>query len=91
MVESLETFKNNNSSSRVTNKQVYDLLYELKTEVKVMSEKLDNEIKKIEDHEQRIRKIEETIWRSAWVTSLVTALITACATAVVVAMSTGKL
>lgn len=80
----------NPQSPRVTNKQVYDLLYELKTEVKVMSEKLDNEIKKIEDHETRIRKIEETIWRSAWVTSLVTALITACATAIVVALVTGQ-
>ena len=80
----------NNNAARITNKQVYDLLYELKTEVKVMSEKLDNEIKKIEDHETRIRKIEETIWRSAWVTSLVTALITACATAIVVALVTGQ-
>jgi hypothetical protein len=79
---------NNNTQGRVTNKQVYDLLYELKTEVKVMSQKLDNEIKKIEDHETRIRKIEETIWRSAWITSLVTALITAGATGIVVSVLT---
>jgi hypothetical protein len=85
------TTQNENNTTRVTNKQVYDILYELKTEVKVMSEKLDNQIKKVEDHEVRIRKVEETLWRSAWITSLVTALITACATAIVVAMSTGKL
>jgi hypothetical protein len=75
---------NNTSSSRITNKQVYDILYELKTEVKVMNQKLDSEIKKVEDHEQRIRKIEETIWRSAWATSLITALLTAAATAMIV-------
>jgi hypothetical protein len=80
----------NNSSSRITNKQVYDILYELKTEVKVMSEKLDNEIKKIEDHELRIRKIEEAVWRSAWLTSLITALVTSGATAIVITMLTAK-
>jgi hypothetical protein len=75
---------NNNSSARITNKQVYDILYELKTEVKVMNQKLDNEIKKIDDHEQRIRKIEETVWRSAWATSLITALLTSGVTAAII-------
>lgn len=69
---------------RITNKQVYELLNEIKTEVKLMNQKLDGEIKKIEDHEQRLRKIEETIWRSAWITSLVTALLTASVTAFIV-------
>lgn len=86
----MTTSNNNNNSVRVTNKQVYDLLYELKTEVKVMSEKLDNEIKKIEDHELRIRKIEEAVWRSAWATSLITALVTSGATAIVITMLNGQ-
>jgi hypothetical protein len=81
---------NSQNSGRITNKQVYDILFELKTEVRVMSEKLDNEIKKIEDHENRIRKIEEVIWRSAWITSLVTAVVTAAATGVVITVLTGE-
>lgn len=82
----MATQNNPNNNGRITNKQVYDILYELKTEVKVMSEKLDNEIKKIEDHEIRIRKIEEAIWRSAWTTSLITALVTSGATAIVIGL-----
>lgn len=74
---------------RITNKQVYELLIEVKTEVKLMNQKLDNEIKKIDDHEQRLRKIEETIWRSAWITSVITALVTALATAIVVNLLIG--
>lgn len=84
---------NNQSTSttvRVSTKQLYDLLNEVKTEVKVMSQKLDNEIKKIEDHENRIRKIEETIWRSAWMTSLLSAVITSGATAVVLTVLSSK-
>jgi len=70
----------NENIQRATNKQLLDVLYELKKEVALINQKLDNEIKKndklLADHESRIRKIEETVWRSAWVSSIVTALIT---------------
>lgn len=78
------------SSLRITNKQVYDLLNELSTEVKLINQKLDNEIVKndklIADHELRIRKIEETVWRSAWITSITTAIITSAAGAIIIAV-----
>lgn len=84
-----------NDNSRITNRQVYDLLHELKTEVSIMKHKLDNEITKndrlLQDHESRLRKMEETIWRSAWVSGLISALATAVVGGVLVAIVTGKI
>jgi len=79
------------SSTRITNKDVYDLFSDLKQELALVNQKLDTEIRKNEkittDHEERIRSLEKLVWTSSWISSAVSTVITA----LVVAFLTGKL
>jgi len=79
------------SSTRITNKDVYDLFSDLKQELELVNQKLDTEIKKKKkittDHEERIRSLEKLVWTSSWISSAVSTVITA----LVVAFLTGKL
>lgn len=78
-------------SGRATNKQLLDAIQVLTIKVEVMTNKLDNEIKKtdtvISDHEGRIRNLEKLVWTSSWVSSAVSTVITALA----VMFFTGKI
>ena len=73
----------NTGNVRITNKQIYEGLNNITTSLALHSQKLDlhiqNDKSKLDDHEDRIRKIEETMWRSSWITSFITAIITAVA------------
>lgn len=66
---------------RITNKLIYETLNSLNKTLALHNQKLElhieHEGKTINDHEQRIRKVEELVWRSSWITSIITALITA--------------
>lgn len=81
----------NNNSNRVTNKQIADAIQSLTIRVEVMSAKLDNEITKTEkvitDHETRIRRIEESFWKTAWVPSIITAVLTTTIGGIIVAFA----
>ena len=87
----MATQNNNNSSQRVTNKQLLDAVQGLTTEIQVMKTQLDNEIKKndklIDDHEVRLRSLEKLVWTSSWISSLISTGVTA----VVVAFLTGRI
>jgi endonuclease IV len=77
------TDNNNTGSVRITNKQIYEGLNDVNKTLALNNQKMDLHInhveKKLGDHETRIRKVEESIWRSSWLTSVITAVITAIA------------
>lgn len=80
--------KNNTASVRISNKQIYEGLNDINKTLALHNQKLEihiqNERQKLEDHENRIRKVEETMWRSSWITSVITAIITAFAVGIMV-------
>jgi hypothetical protein len=71
----------NKSTPRITNKQVYDILHEVKTTIAITSHKVDSEINKNEkaiyDHEIRLRKLEENMYKNAWVAGFASSIFTA--------------
>lgn len=73
--------KQNTGSVRISNKQIYEGLNDINKTLALHNQKLEihiqNERQTLEDHENRIRKVEENMWRSSWVTSVLTASITA--------------
>jgi hypothetical protein len=78
----------NDKPLRITNRQVYDILNDVRTDIKLINQKLNTEIAKndnlLADHEARIRKIEETVWRSAWISGLISAVITSAVGAILI-------
>jgi hypothetical protein len=81
------TEKENTGSVRITNKQIYEGLNDIIKTLALHNQRLELHIehvdKKLGDHEKRIRKIEESVWRSSWVTSIITAVITAVVGAII--------
>jgi hypothetical protein len=77
--------KENTGSVRITNKQIYEGLNDVNKTLALNNQKMDLHInyvdKKLTDHENRIRKVEENMWRSSWLTSVITAIITAVSVA----------
>ena len=73
----------NTGSVRITNKQIYEGLNEVNKTLALHNQKMELHTtaveKKLTDHESRIRKVEENMWRSSWITSVITAVITAVA------------
>jgi hypothetical protein len=82
------TDKDNTGSVRITNKQIYEGLNDINKSLALHNQRLElhieHESRKLIDHEDRIRKIEESVWRSSWVTSIITALITAVVGAAII-------
>lgn len=80
--------ENTTGSVRITNKQIYEGLNDVNKTLALNNQKMDLHIKhvdrKLGDHETRIRKVEESMWRSSWVTSVITAIITALAVAIII-------
>lgn len=78
----------NEKPLRITNKQVYDILNDVRTDIKLINQKLNTEIDKnqgiLADHETRLRKIEETVWRSAWISGLISAVVTSAVGAILI-------
>lgn len=78
----------NTSSVRITNKQIYEGLHDINTTLALHNQKMElhaNVVeKKLHDHESRIRRVEETMWRSSWITSVITAVITALVVGLIV-------
>lgn len=78
------------SSVRITNKQIYEGLHDINKNIALHNQRLElhieNETKTLNDHEARIREIEESVWRSSWVTSIITAVVTAAAGALLISI-----
>lgn len=75
------TEKDNTGSIRITNKQIWEQLNEINKTLSLHNQRLEihitSETSILKDHEDRIRKIEESVWKSSWTTSVITAVITA--------------
>ena len=82
------TENNNTESVRITNKQIYEGLNDINKTLALHNQKMELHTsaveKRLTDHETRIRKVEESMWRSSWLTSVITAIITAVAVAFVI-------
>lgn len=71
---------NDSGSVRINSKHIYEVVTRMEREVIQLLEVKE----KVEDHENRLREIEKTVWKSSWVSGLVAAVVTSAATASII-------